>query len=438
MKFLNFQIFCRGSFSHNWNTQAFLISSGQPKTTAFVGQTSDSMLPPVPEGAPTKTRSRIPYSSQFRCDWSAGAARGAPTLAALLLTSSLSPAQANQPELNDNMFFFNNDDERIAMASADNSTTGAATMKMTIFAAAEPAPSENESPMVDDQEFNYLFHIDSGYRHDTVEWDVAAPGGAPNTQMTAEWQDIEMAELKGGFNIGMPYGLTLNGQTGYAWTVDGAGRQQYFLGDNQTRLFSDTRHDGSNGDAWNVSLALGRAFIFGSPESSPVWFKATPLAGYAWRQQDLSLRNGQQQLNATGFSTQTANVENDYRMRMHGPWLGMDLNLSILQSHQLFASFQHHWADYQGKGRWRQAAALLEQPLGFEHSTDITGIVASAGYRFFARDGWGLSLAFDYQKWDGESGVERSFLSDGNELEARLNDISQESVGVNFGINMRF
>lgn len=311
---------------------------------------------------------------------------------------------------------------------------------MTIFTADEEQVSEQLSykDNNDDDEFSFFYYLDSGYQNDSFNWSVASPTGTPDTLTEVEWKNLSLVGFDVGFTMSMPYNLVFKGDARYAWTVAGNSRQTSFLRDGRTRPFSSIENDSDDGYAWYGSFALGYALDFGSMIHDPVAFNFTPLAGYSWRKQNLKADNGREQL--AGFilsNPETRNLENSYSARWDGPWLGADMTLSAFQHHQIFSSFQHHWADYKAEGHWRQSPEL-QQPKSFEHNTDATGIVASAGYRYLTDELWGVSVSIDYQNWESESGKETLFTINENQFNSRLNEVERESFGINIGVNMDF
>ena len=80
----------------------------------------------------------------------------------------------------------------------------------------------------------------------------------------------------------------------------------------------------------------------------------------------------------------------------------------------------------------------IQQPKSFEHKTDATGIVASAGYRYLTDDLWGLSVSVDYQKWEGDSGSETLYTVNDEQFNSKLNDVDWKSLGINLGVNLNF
>ena len=309
---------------------------------------------------------------------------------------------------------------------------------MVFYNADEEQITEPDNYVSVKDDFSFFYYLESGYQHDSFKWDIAGPNGNPDTLTEVEWNDLSLVGFNAGFNVPILYNFILKADAGYAWTVAGNSQQTSFLHDGKTDPFTSVENDSGEGYAWFGSIALGYAFDFGSKFNDPVALNITPLAGYSWREQNLKADNGHELL--TGFERNdpsTLGLENSYSANWSGPWLGGDITLSAFRHHQLFSSFQHHWAEYEAEGDWRQSEDV-QKSTGFEHSADATGIVASAGYRYIKHDSWGLSLSVDYQKWDADSGTEILFTTQGARVNSWLNDVERESLGVNLGINMNY
>ncbi|MGD7034682.1 hypothetical protein [Methylotuvimicrobium buryatense] len=290
--------------------------------------------------------------------------------------------------------------------------------QMVIFDPEAEAETLDEYPrhrqrrqVVDD--FSVLVAGDIGYQRESLAWSVASADGAIDPITRVEWQDLDTWKLKGRMDIVSPSGITLRGDAGYAWVLNGSGQEAGFDG-------APNSQNAGDGYSWDVSVGLGYRLQVGDTES--VAFAATPLAGYAWRRQRYVMQGVE---------------ENRYAASWQGPWVGLDTSLTWLDYHQLFVSAQYHWADYEASGDWRQLADV-RHPDSFEHEADATGYLGSLGYRYMRPEGWGLSLSFDYQKWQGDPGQERFYFANGEVVESRFKDLSRESVGVNLGINLQF
>lgn len=347
-----------------------------------------------------------------------------------------SPSFAKTPPALDIHFFADDTAElNIASHATENSTPK---MQMVIFTADQQHVNAEQSSYTEQEGFSFTYYIDSSYQQDSINWSVASPTGRPDTLTEIEWKNVSFIGFDAGFKAAMPYGIVLKGDAGYAWEVSGNNHQIFYAGDGRTQAFSNIEANANNSRTWHGSVALGYTLDFGSINTDPIALNITPLAGYAWREQNLKSNNGKQRLTTFNQTDPTSlTQENTYNTHWYGPWLGADITLSAFKKHQLFSSLQHHWANYKAEGYWRQSQDI-QQPKSFEHKTDATGIVASAGYRYLTDDLWGLSVSVDYQKWEGDSGSETLYTVNDEQFNSKLNDVDWKSLGINLGVNLNF
>lgn len=314
-------------------------------------------------------------------------------------------------------------------------------MEMVIFANDEPTRTssyiEPETPTyqqtsANDFVFNYEF--DTVYQQDKLDWQVAAPsvGGVSSANQT-EWK-TDSAGIGAAFDVHTPMGVVFKGGGSYVWTVDGTGKEVSYLGEGgKSKPFSNINSNASEGYGWDLSLATGYEFKFGTPRNN---LAVTPLAGYAWQERKDTLSNGKQTV--AGFSANAlSNKDNIYLSNWSGPWLGLDLELTLLKKHQLFSDVEYHWADYKASANWQQIADL-KHPDSFTHNGNATGVLASAGYRYKLSKQLAMKIAVDYQKWQVDGGNEQMSLSDDTRINSTINKINREALGVNVGVNYSF
>ena len=327
------------------------------------------------------------------------------------------------------------------IAVEEPSRNGEKKLEMVIFANDEPTshvanPIDHEMPATrttsNDFVFNYEF--DTVYQQDELSWQVSAPtvGGVSSGNQT-KWK-TDSAGIGAAFDIHTPIGMIFKGGGTYVWTVDGSGQEIGYLGEGaKNKPFSNVRSNASDGYGWDLSLATGYEFKFGTPRNH---LAVTPLAGYAWQERKDTLSNGKQQI--AGFSgSALSNNENIYLSNWSGPWLGLDLELTFLKKHQLFSDMEYHWAAYKANANWQQVADL-KHPDSLAHNGDATGVLASAGYRYKLSKELAMKIAVDYQRWQVDNGQEIMRLSDETKINSTLNKISREALGVNLGVNYSF
>jgi hypothetical protein len=309
-------------------------------------------------------------------------------------------------------------------------------MDMVIFANEEPPQSSNyiapETPNYEQNssnDFTFDYEINTGYQQDELSWQV---GNASSSNQT-KWK-TDSAGIGAAFDVHTPMGVVFKGGGSYVWTVDGTGQEVSYLGEGGgNKPFSNVSSNASNGYGWDLSLATGYEFKFGTPRNH---LSITPLAGYAWQERKDTLSNGKQQ--AAGFAGSTqSNKDNIYLSNWSGPWLGLDVELTLLKKHQLFSDVEYHWADYKANANWQQVADL-KHPDSFVHNGNATGVLASAGYRYKLSQQLAMKIAVDYQKWQVDNGHEQMTFSDGTQIHSTINKINREAIGVNLGVNYAF
>ncbi len=316
-------------------------------------------------------------------------------------------AAANPPTLT--MHIFDEAVPAATVAHAKPQTASDPVQNMVVFDdAPKPAPARSVTP----RDFTFSYDVATGYQQEQLSWSTASPTGTPNPITQVAWNDIALTRLQTAFDITTPSGFSFKGMGNYGWVVDGSGQEQAYGNPAQTS-------PSNQGYSWSGSLATGYQFKLTRRNNA---LSVTPLVGYAWQKQKNTLGQAQQ---------------NRYTSDWEGPWLGMNIALSLFDRHQLFSGFQYHWADYYATADW-QSASGLQRSTSFIHNATATGIFATAGYRYKVSEQWGMKLAVDYQKWQTDSGNERLFLPNGTAVNSSLNSVRRESMGVNLGVNFSF
>ncbi len=66
-------------------------------------------------------------------------------------------------------------------------------------------------------------------------------------------------------------------------------------------------------------------------------------------------------------------------------------------------------------------------PKSFDHVSDGTGLVISAGCTTSFNNNWSMNINFDYQDWSTDYGIDRTFFSNGTIGVTRLNEVNWKS-----------
>ena len=271
------------------------------------------------------------------------------------------------------------------------------------------------------------FGISSGYRVDAIDWNKAGVGplGYVNILSELAWSDLEIFQIKLNNKTIIRDLFYLRGSFDYGWILRGSNQDSDYAGDNRTIEFSRSNNNASDGDVMDASLGLGLHFSFGLD-----WFGITPLVGYSYHQQNLTVTDGYQTIPSTGSF---AGLNSTYDTEWKGPWIGLDLSFDIKKKHNLFVNLEYHWADYSAEADWNLRTDFAH-PKSFEHIAEGNGIVISTGVNFFYNYPVSFQLNFDYQDWNTDPGTDRIFFSSGTIRERRLNEVSWKSYAIMIGM----
>lgn len=280
-------------------------------------------------------------------------------------------------------------------------------------------------------EISSTFSLRMGYRVDDFDWNIAGDitGENPNVLSELTWSDVEIYQMKF-YNVTMiPRMLYFRGALAYGWIFDGENQDSDFYGDDRTLEWSRSSNSGNNGEVFDASLGIGYPFTFGKGK-----FRLSPLLGYSYHEQRLRITDGYQAIPPLG---PFPDLDSTYETEWDGPWLGLDIVFQLNQKHSIFAAFEYHWADYYAVADWNLRDDYAH-PKSFEHETDGTGIVVSAGWTYLLHGGWGLDITIDYQNWSTDPGIDRVFTAAGTTAETRLNEVNWESFMAMMGLSYHF
>ncbi len=280
-------------------------------------------------------------------------------------------------------------------------------------------------------EISSTFSLRMGYRVDDLDWNIAGDisGENPNVLSELTWSDVEIYQMKFGNVTTLPRILYFRGSLAYGWIFDGENQDSDFDGDDRTLEWSRSSNRGDNGNVFDASLGIGYPFIFGKGK-----FRLSPLLGYSYHEQHLTITEGYQTIPPLG---PFPDLDSTYETAWDGPWLGLDVVFQLNKKHLFNAEFEYHWANYYAVADWNLRDDYAH-PKSFEHEADGTGIVVAAGWTYLFHGGWGLNLTIDYQSWSTDHGVDRVFIASGSTAETRLNEVNWESFTAMVGLSYRF
>ncbi len=294
--------------------------------------------------------------------------------------------------------------------------------------------------------------VSFGYRSDQLDWNIASDfaGETPNVLSELTWDNIKLIQLQlaGRLELGeLPF---LNTNT---LIMVNAGVGRIFAGDYQD---SDYGTD-NRGNEWSRSIGDGdKGFTVDlSGGIGPILkidrvagLSVSPLVGYGFNMQDLSMTNGVQVVSESGLKPTSviddppsngrmSGLDSSYTAYWYGPWLGLELDYQITKKLNLSTGIEYHWIEYFAQADWNLRTDLKHNP-SFEHETTGTGVVWNINGRYDINENWACLISGKLQDWETDSGTARTFKADGSVSSTRLNEVNWNSLSLSMGISYKF
>jgi hypothetical protein len=310
----------------------------------------------------------------------------------------------------------------------------------TIYAGASIEQGQNQPAATQTSRFRAETEliVSAGYRRDDLDWNIAGDtsGNNPNVLSELTWDDLESYQVKFQGSLVIPNMIALRGVADYGWIFSGENQDSDYAGNNRTYEFSRSNNSADDGDLWDVSLALGYPFRWGQSVIGTL----TPLAGYSYHEQNLTMTDGCQTIPPTGSFP---GLHSSYDTEWKGPWIGFDLNFkakeikTVAHRFETYFSYEYHWADYHAEADWNLRDDF-RHPKSFEHDADGNGWIIRTGFNFWLQRHIALNFNFDYQNWSADDGTDKVYFTDGTTDKTRLNEVNWTSYDVGLGLSVRF
>ncbi|HSO19109.1 MAG TPA: hypothetical protein VLT88_06610, partial [Desulfosarcina sp.] len=136
-------------------------------------------------------------------------------------------------------------------------------------------------------------------------------------------------------------------------------------------------------------------------------------------------------------------LDSRYETHWKGPWIGMDLLLSIPCSEGPFTHVgviltgEYHWVDYAADANWNLRTDY-RHPVSFSHEAEGRGFVAGVSIAFTKGRRWGVNVGMLYREMSTDPGLDRIYYADGTTADTRLNEVRWRSVSFDAGLSYRF
>jgi hypothetical protein len=297
-------------------------------------------------------------------------------------------------------------------------------------------------------EFDLEFN--AGSRVDQFDWNIAGDinGNNPNILSELTWDDLEIFEVNTKAKLIMinshsPVGGTAKVRVNYGEIRSGDNQDSDFQFDNRVNEWSRSNNQADNGSVFDFTAGAGLVF-----RSRGGRVMISPLLGYSYHSQDLTIHDGFQAISVDNpFSTEAADdpppvgpfagLNSSYDTAWNSGWAGVDIEIRPSRAVGLHGFIELHGAEYRAEANWNLRSDL-DHPVSFEHkANDAAGFVTGFGAKF---GGAPLLVNLDllYQKWRAEDGFDIINFADGSRGSTRLNEVNWESFSVTAGLTVRF
>ncbi len=288
--------------------------------------------------------------------------------------------------------------------------------------------------------------LSTGYRQDRLNWNIAgtSAGTSPNILSELSWQNLDIAQLRAGGKITYKDDWVMRGAASYGKIVSGQNQDSDYWGDNRTLEFSRSNNN-AGGDVRDASLGVGHTFrLFDS--SVGKFINLTPLVGYSFHQQNLTMTDGLQTVSRPDLAPPWVNpqplgpfagLNSSYSTEWKGPWLGMDAWLQAGPKLAVIASMEYHWVDYSANANWNLRDKFAH-PVSFTHSANGNGYNVSLGGSYSITKNFLLNVTLEHRKWTTNPGMDVTFFADGTTGRTRLNQVNWESMAAMVEAAYRF
>ncbi len=298
-------------------------------------------------------------------------------------------------------------------------------------------PLTNETVLKEKKDVNVEIMMGYGYRHDEFDWNIAGTtdGTDPNILSELSWKDLIIHQVSLGLHVHTMSGLYMRNYFAYGVIVDGENQDSDYDEDDRQMEFSRSNNQADKGHTRDFSIGIGYTIPFNSD-----FFSLAPLIGYSYHRQELRMTDGYQTIPSLGSFP---DLDSKYDATWQGPWVGLDFNLGLntisryLRFMEFCIGFEHHWAAYDATADWNLRTDF-KHPKSFEHEADGQGDKFSIGLKNHLGKMTTFGIFYEQQQWTTQSGIDRVFLTTGQAIETRLNEVNWQSNVVRFEISIRF
>jgi len=292
-----------------------------------------------------------------------------------------------------------------------------------------PAVVQSDCAKVDLGGYGFEIEVDTGLRHDQVNWNIAGPNNEPNVLSELEWNDIHSYQVGGTVEMATPYNQCLRLSGDYARIYHGTNRDSDYLEDDRQLEFSRSSANASKGHVYDLSLAWGYVIHYKQ-------LTLIPLLGISESEQHLTMYDGSQVIDTIteGSLGSFIGLDSTYHTRWDSAWIGGEIAFEIGSCIKVIASVEYHWARYHGRGHWNLRTDFLED---FHHHASGDGQVYKLTGFYPINNNWSIGVKGKYQQWSTRRGVAHVTIEEGR-FGVPLNRVNWKSYDASIVLAYRY
>lgn len=283
----------------------------------------------------------------------------------------------------------------------------------------------------------------AGYRVDELDWNMAGyyldedtlELRHVNVLSELTWEDIEIYQGILSLEAIAVSGFTVQGSIGYGKIIEGNNQDSDYKGDNRTQEFSHSNNSADDGHVTDFYVAMGYRFRPGQGR-----YTVTPLFGYSEHKQALTMTDGFQTVDTENDPPELGpfpGLNSSYEAKWEGMWVGAEMSYRVRDKLALFGRIEYHLADYNAEANWNLRDDF-DHPKSFTHDSDGTGVVFTGGLDYIIDNSLSAAFRANYQTWSTDSGIDRTYFSDGSQGETTLNEVNWSSYAIMFKVIYTF
>lgn len=240
-----------------------------------------------------------------------------------------------------------------------------------------------------------LFWLEPAFRQDSLQWSLVTHDGSQKTVSDLKWHNIQMIDIAGGFSTSFCDSWIFSFAGDYGKVFDG-----YVVDKDhgESVLSSEIRASANKGEAFDLSLGVGRLFIWEK-------WSVTPMVGVAHAEQHFRLIHGKAYWDASEEGIAFPDLHSNYRTRWSSLWVGASKTYEATESFTLYSQIQIHAARYKAYGHWNLRKEFVDD---FCHTGWGLGGYATAGFSYRIYQQWHLGLKGDIRYFEIRNGVDRT------------------------------